>query len=64
VRVIAFVRCLVRGRHEPRRQFGGGFRCADCGHAGEDLDDMGFYGGGYVAPERRPFVRPRAKARA
>jgi len=35
-------RCFLRGWHEPRRQPIGGCRCADCGHVGADLGDMGW----------------------
>lgn len=37
----------------------GGFKCADCGTAGDSLDDMGFQGDGYVPPMRRTFSRER-----
>jgi hypothetical protein len=64
VRWFAFLRCLVRSRHNPRRYHPlGGFCCRDCGHFGEDLDEMGFYGDGYVTPVRRLFVRPLPRAR-
>lgn len=43
--------CFFRRRHEPRRHPLGGFRCADCGHAGDDMAAFGFgVGSGYVTP--------------
>lgn len=44
------VRCALRRRHNPVRHPLGGFRCQDCGLAGADLEDMGFQGGGWIAP--------------
>lgn len=36
----------------------GGFKCAECGSAGADLEDMGFFlGSGYVSPLRRIYDR-------
>jgi hypothetical protein len=56
--MFARLRCLLRRHHQPRRHPLGGFRCAECGAAGADLDDMGFVGSGWVAPMRRTFNRP------
>ena len=36
----------------------GGFRCAECGAAGADLEEMGFAESAWVAPMRRSFDRP------
>jgi hypothetical protein len=56
--VIAWLRCLLRRRHNPRRHPLGGFRCEDCGVAGADLEEMGFdYGSGWVPPLRRTYDR-------
>ena len=55
--MMAWFRCLVRHHHNPVRHPLGGFKCADCGEAGADLDQMGFVGGGYVPPVRRIFSR-------
>lgn len=52
-----WIRCTARGRCEPLRHPLGGFRCSSCGKAGEDLDDFGFFGTGYVSPMRRKFDR-------
>ncbi len=51
--MIAWVRCLLRGRHEPLRHPLGFFRCSECGASGADLDEMGFVGEGYVPSLRR-----------
>lgn len=56
-RMLAWLRCLVRRHHRPRRHLLGGFRCVECGAAGVDLDEMGFTGSGWVAPVRRTFDR-------
>lgn len=53
------LRCLFRARHNPRRHPLSGFRCLDCGIAGADLDEMGFFGQGYAPPVRRVFDRER-----
>lgn len=51
--VLAWLYCrLVRGRHLPTRHLLGGFRCAGCGVAGADLEEMGFEEGGYVSARR------------
>ena len=55
--MLARIRCLIRNHHDPLRHPLGGFRCADCGQVGVDLDDMGFAGSGYVSPMRRVFSR-------
>ena len=48
------VRCAARGACRPVRHPLGPFRCADCGTAGADLDEMpGYSGQGYVASTRR-----------
>jgi len=39
----------------------GGFRCAECGAAGADLEEMGFAGSAWVAPMRRSFDRPHGE---
>lgn len=59
--MLAWLRCLFRNRHDPVRHPLGGFKCADCGAAGADLEDMGFVGGGYVLPVRRVFSRDRGE---
>jgi hypothetical protein len=51
------IRCALRGHHNPVKHPLGGFRCTECGAAGETLDDMGFEGGSYVGPLRRTFDR-------
>jgi hypothetical protein len=51
--VRGWLRCLVRGWHEPKCYLLGGFRCASCGKAGGDLDDFGFLGQGYVSSHLR-----------
>lgn len=58
---MAWFRCFVRNRHNPVRYPLGGFKCADCGEVGADLDQMGFVGGGYVPTERRIFSRDRGE---
>lgn len=55
--VMGWFGCLWRGRHAPMRHPLGGFTCKDCGEAGADLDDMGFFGNGYVSPMRRVYDR-------
>jgi hypothetical protein len=55
--MLAWLRCLVRNRHNPVRHPLGGFRCADCGRVGIDLEEMGFAGSAYVLPVRRVFSR-------
>jgi hypothetical protein len=51
--MLAWLRCLlVKQRHNPVRHPLGGFRCADCGATGADLEAMGFEGGGYVDVRR------------
>ena len=55
--MIAWLRCFVRNRHNPVRHPLGGFKCADCGEAGADLEQMGFADSGYVLPVRRLFSR-------
>ena len=40
--MLGSLRCFFRNRHEPVRHPLGGFRCAVCGTAGADLEDMGF----------------------
>lgn len=55
--MIAWLRCLFRRWHNPVRHPLGGFKCADCGEVGADLDDMGFVAGGYVPPVRRVYGR-------
>lgn len=52
-----WLRCKLRGRgHRPKRHFLGGFRCADCGATGADLEAMGF-DGAYVLPIRIVYDR-------
>lgn len=58
--MFGWFRCLWRRHHTPTRHYLGGFRCAACGLAGADLEDMGFgFGSGYVAPLRLVFSRNR-----
>lgn len=57
--MIARARCFLRQRHSPVRHPLGGFRCADCGTAGADLDEMGFPGGGWARVQRKVFDRTR-----
>jgi hypothetical protein len=57
--MLAWIRCLMRNRHDPQRHPLGGFRCSECGLVGADLDDMGFAGSGYVSPMRHVFSRNR-----
>jgi hypothetical protein len=47
--LLASVRCFARNRHEERKQFVGGSRCADCGFPSADL--------GSVSPWRRTYER-------
>jgi hypothetical protein len=61
VDMLAWLRCLVRQHHQPRRHPLGGFRCVECGAAGADLEQMGFVGSGWVAPMRRTFDRKHAE---
>lgn len=49
-------RCYLRGQHKPRRVFLG-LRCADCGAAGADYDEMLGVGAGWVSPTRKVFDR-------
>ena len=55
--MLAWLGCLLRGHHTPERQFVGGFRCADCGRAGADLEEMGFENLGYSPTLRRALAR-------
>ena len=55
--MIARLRCMLRSHHNPTRHPLGGFRCAECGQVGADLEEMGFADGGYVLPVRRVFSR-------
>jgi hypothetical protein len=55
--MLAWFKCLLRNQHNPVRHPLGGFRCADCGEAGADLDEMGFEGDGYVSTVRHSFSR-------
>jgi hypothetical protein len=55
--MLAWFKCLLRNQHNPVRHPLGGFRCADCGSVGADLDEMGFEGDGYVSPLRHSFRR-------
>ena len=56
--MLAWLHCLLRGHHDPVRQpVVGGFRCADCGHAGADLVEMGFENLGYAPALRRSLAR-------
>jgi len=52
--MLARLRCFFRSQHNPIRHPLGGFKCADCGAAGADLEEMGFEGAGYVLA-RRPW---------
>ena len=55
--MLAWLNCLFRGFHVQERQFVGGFRCAECGRAGADLEEMGFENFGYAPALRRAMVR-------
>ena len=59
--VAARLVCLVRGVHVgARRHPLGGWRCEDCGFAGQDLAEMGFgIDAGYVNQVRKVFSRER-----
>src|SRR5207253_913572 len=59
--VIAWLRCFVRNHNNPVRHPLGGFKCADCGEAGADLEQMGFVDSGYVLPVRRIFSRDKGE---
>src|SRR2546426_10433046 len=59
--MIAWFRCFVRNHHNPVRHPLGGFKCADCGEAGADLEQMGFTDSGYVLPVRRIFSREKGE---
>lgn len=59
--MLARLRCLIRNHHSPSRHPLGGFRCADCGQVGADLEEMGFTDGGYVTPVRRVFSREQGE---
>lgn len=50
--MLARLRCFLRDRHNPARHPLGGFKCADCGAAGADLEEMGFEDAGYVLARR------------
>jgi len=52
-------RCFCRRRHDPVT-YRGAFRCLACGFVGADLEEMGYEGGGHVAPMRRSFSRGRS----
>ena len=63
--MIARLICLWRGRHRSyKRQPIGGFRCTDCNLAGDSLDDMGYYGHGYVSVDRPVFTRELSRQEA
>jgi hypothetical protein len=55
--MLAWLKCFLRRRHDPVRHPLGGFKCAECGAAGADLEAMGFENGGWVPPIRRTFDR-------
>lgn len=59
--MLARLRCALRQHHQPRRHPLGGFRCAECGAVGADLEEMGFTDSGWVAPLRRTFQRPHSE---
>ena len=52
--MLARLRCFLRDLHNPARHPLGGFKCADCGAFGADLEEMGFEDAGYVLA-RRPW---------
>src|SRR6266849_1637582 len=56
--MIAWFRCFVRNHHNPVRHPLGGFKCADCGEASADLEQMGFADG--VLGAERPRLVDRA----
>lgn len=59
--MLARLRCALRQYHQPRRHPMGGFRCAECGAVGADLEEMGFAGSAWVATTRRTFDRPHSE---
>jgi hypothetical protein len=62
--VIARLLCLWRGQHQDyKRHPLGGFKCS-CGVAGLSLDEMGFFGQGYVRLDRRTFSRDGYEVKA
>ena len=50
--MLARLRCFLRDHHNPARHPLGGFKCADCGAAGADLEEMGFEDAGYVVARK------------
>jgi hypothetical protein len=58
--MMAWLHCMLRGYHAPERQLVGGFRCADCGRAGADLEEMGFENFGYAPVLQRSLARREA----
>jgi hypothetical protein len=58
--MLAWLHCFFRGYHNPGRQLLGGFRCADCGRPGADLEEMGFENLGYAPALRRALARREA----
>lgn len=57
VRLYRRFRCALRGRHEPKKHPLAGFRCRDCGLAGDNLADLGFKDGSHVDVLRKTFDR-------
>jgi hypothetical protein len=60
----AWLCCLWRGQHQPKRYFLGGYVCRDCGARGANLDAMGYRDQSYVEVERKPFERDPRYVRA
>jgi len=54
---MAWLRCILRGHHDPVRNLIGGFRCRACGTTGADLEAMGFEGSDSVGLLRHVFTR-------
>jgi len=48
--LMGYVRCALRGRHNPVRHPLGGFKCADCSLAGVDMEALGFPDSSHITP--------------
>ena len=60
MKLLGAIRCLFRPAHAPLvKNRLGGWRCATCGVAGADLDELGYFGDGYVRPIRKLYSRER-----
>lgn len=62
--MLAWLHCVIRRHHVPRRQVLGGFRCVECGAAGADLEEMGFPGSGWVRRIHDARMAARTQSRA